>query len=44
MAGLGEPAVAPVSAAVSNAVYDAVGIRLRDLPFKPERVKVALQA
>jgi isoquinoline 1-oxidoreductase len=44
MAGLGEPAVAPVSAAVSNAVYDAVGIRLRDLPFKPERVKAALQA
>lgn len=43
MAGLGEPAVAPVSAAVSNAVYDAIGIRLRDLPFKPDRVKAALQ-
>jgi isoquinoline 1-oxidoreductase beta subunit len=42
MQGLGEPAICPVSAAISNAVYDAVGVRLRDLPFTPDRVKAAL--
>jgi CO/xanthine dehydrogenase Mo-binding subunit len=44
MQGLNEPAVCPVSAAISNAVYDAVGVRLRDLPFTPDRVQAALQA
>jgi isoquinoline 1-oxidoreductase len=44
MAGLGEPAVCPVSAAISNAVYDATGVRLRDLPFTPDRVQAALQS
>jgi nicotinate dehydrogenase subunit B len=44
MQGLGEPAVCPVSAAISNAIYDAVGVRLRDLPFNPDRVLAALQA
>jgi CO/xanthine dehydrogenase Mo-binding subunit len=44
MQGLGEPAVCPVSAAISNAVYDAIGVRLRDLPFTPDRVQAALQA
>lgn len=42
MGGVGEPFVAPIPAAVSNAVYDAVGIRLRDLPFTPDRVLAAL--
>lgn len=42
MGGIGEPFVAPVPAAVSNAVYDAVGIRLRELPFTPDRVLAAL--
>ncbi|MBV9354553.1 MAG: xanthine dehydrogenase family protein molybdopterin-binding subunit [Chloroflexi bacterium] len=42
MQGLGEPAVGPVSAAISNALYDAVGVRLRDLPFTPDRVLTAL--
>ncbi len=44
MQGLGEPAVGPVSAAISNAVYDAIGVRLRDLPFTPDRVKDAISA
>ena len=38
MQGLGEPAVCPVSAAISNAVYDLIGVRLRDLPFTPDKV------
>jgi len=42
MQGMGEPAVAPVSGAVSNAIYDAVGIRPRDLPFLPGKIMAAL--
>jgi nicotinate dehydrogenase subunit B len=44
MQGLGEPAVGPVSAAISNAIHDAIGVRLRDLPFTADRVQAALQA
>jgi CO/xanthine dehydrogenase Mo-binding subunit len=44
MQGLGEPAIGPVSAAISNAIYDAIGVRPRDLPFTPDRVQAALQA
>ena len=44
MQGLGEPAVASTTAAVANAVYDAVGIRLWDLPFTPDKVLAALAA
>ncbi len=42
MHGAGEPATCPTAAVISNAVYDAVGIRLRELPFRPDRVKAAL--
>ena len=41
MQGLGEPAVGPVSAAISNAIYDLVGVRLRDLPFTADRLQAA---
>lgn len=44
MQGIGEPAVGPVSAAISNAIYDAVGVRMRDLPFLPDKVLAALKA
>jgi CO/xanthine dehydrogenase Mo-binding subunit len=40
--GVGEAASAPVAAALSNAVFDATGVRLRTVPFRPERVKAAL--
>ncbi|MBV8651474.1 MAG: xanthine dehydrogenase family protein molybdopterin-binding subunit, partial [Alphaproteobacteria bacterium] len=40
--GVGEPATTLAAAAISNAVFDAAGIRLRRAPFTPERVKSAL--
>jgi CO/xanthine dehydrogenase Mo-binding subunit len=41
-AGLGEPATTPVAPAIANAIYQAVGIRLRKIPMTPEDVKTAL--
>ncbi len=41
--GAGEPAICPVTAAIGNAIFDATGVRLRDIPFTPERVRMALQ-
>lgn len=40
--GGGEPSTCPTAAVISNAVYDAVGVRLRQRPFRPERVKGAM--
>jgi carbon-monoxide dehydrogenase large subunit len=40
--GVGEPTTIPTAAAVANAVYDAVGVRVKDLPLTPERVYWAL--
>ena len=42
--GAGEAALKPMFAAVANAIYDATGVRLRRIPFKPERVLAALKA
>jgi nicotinate dehydrogenase subunit B len=42
--GAGEPASAVVSSAISNAVFDATGARLRSVPFKPGKVRTALQS
>ncbi len=36
--GVGEPPVVPVGAAIANAVFDAVGVRIPDLPITPERL------
>jgi nicotinate dehydrogenase subunit B len=41
-AGAGETAITLVAAAIGNAVFDATGARLRQVPFTPERVKAAL--
>jgi len=40
--GLGEPPVVPVFAAVANAVANATGVWLRDVPFTPQRVLQAI--
>jgi nicotinate dehydrogenase subunit B len=41
--GAGETAITVTPAAIGNAIFDATGVRLRDLPFTPERVKAALR-
>jgi CO/xanthine dehydrogenase Mo-binding subunit len=41
--GAGEPSTVTTAASVANAIFDAAGIRLRQIPFTPERVKSALQ-
>ena len=40
--GAGETAITLTAAAIGNAVFDATGARLREVPFTPERVKAAL--
>ena len=41
--GAGEPSAAVVPSAISNAVFDATGVRLRSVPYSPDKVKAALQ-
>jgi nicotinate dehydrogenase subunit B len=40
--GSGEACPGPAAAAVANAIFDAVGIRLREIPFTPDKVLAAL--
>jgi nicotinate dehydrogenase subunit B len=40
--GAGEASTTPVAAALANAVFDATGVRLRTVPFTPQRVKAAM--
>jgi nicotinate dehydrogenase subunit B len=40
--GAGEPAAAVVPSAISNAVFDAICVRLRSVPFTPDKVKAAM--
>ncbi|MFQ6014249.1 MAG: xanthine dehydrogenase family protein molybdopterin-binding subunit [Anaerolineae bacterium] len=41
--GVAETGISPVAAAVANAVYDAVGVRINSLPITPEKVLRALK-
>ncbi len=41
--GLGEPALAPTAAAIANAIYAAVGVRIKDLPITPEKILKGLR-
>ena len=40
--GAGEPSAAVIPSAISNAVFDATGVRLRSVPYTPAKVKAAL--
>jgi xanthine dehydrogenase molybdenum-binding subunit len=42
--GIGEPGCVPTAPAIANAIYDAVGVRMTDLPITPERVLAAIKA
>lgn len=41
--GVGEMGGTPTAAAIANAIYDAIGVRLTELPMTPERVLAALE-
>jgi nicotinate dehydrogenase subunit B len=41
--GAGEPSIIPIPAAISNAIFDATGARVRDIPLTAERVHHAIQ-
>lgn len=41
--GLGEPPRIPIAAAVANAVYNAIGVHIREIPMTPEKVLQALK-
>jgi CO/xanthine dehydrogenase Mo-binding subunit len=41
--GIGEPGLVPTGPAIANAIYDAVGVRIKDLPITPEKVLKALK-
>ncbi len=41
--GLGEPGLAPTAAAIANAIHDACGVRIRNLPLTAEKVYAELQ-
>jgi CO/xanthine dehydrogenase Mo-binding subunit len=43
-AGAAETPIVVVPAAIANAIFDATGVRLREIPFTPERVLNALKA
>jgi len=40
--GAGETTITLVASAIGNAIFDATGVRIRQIPFTPERVKAAL--
>jgi CO/xanthine dehydrogenase Mo-binding subunit len=42
--GSGEPAQAPIAAAIANAFFDATGVRIREAPMTPGRVRAVLDA
>jgi xanthine dehydrogenase molybdenum-binding subunit len=41
--GIGEPGCVPTAPAVANAIYDAIGVRIKDLPITPERILAAIR-
>jgi CO/xanthine dehydrogenase Mo-binding subunit len=41
--GIGEPGLVPTAPAIANAIYDAIGVRIRDLPMTPERILKAIK-
>jgi nicotinate dehydrogenase subunit B len=40
--GVGETAQGPTAAAIANAIHDAIGVRVRNMPFTPEQIIAAM--
>jgi CO/xanthine dehydrogenase Mo-binding subunit len=40
--GVGETAQGPTAAAIANAIYDAIGVRVRSMPFTQEQIVTAM--
>ncbi len=41
--GMGEASLLPTSAAIANAIYDAIGVRIKELPITPDKIINALK-
>ncbi len=41
--GIGEPGCVPSAPAIANAIYNAIGVRIKDLPITPEKILAALK-
>ena len=41
--GIGEPVMLPVAPAILNAIYDAIGVRITELPATPEKLIKAIR-
>jgi CO/xanthine dehydrogenase Mo-binding subunit len=41
--GIGEPGLVPSAPAIANAIYDAIGVRIKELPMTPERILKAIK-
>jgi len=41
--GIGEPGLVPTAPAIANAIYDAIGVRIKSLPITPEKILAALK-
>ncbi|GAI42267.1 unnamed protein product, partial [marine sediment metagenome] len=41
--GIGEPATIATTPAIANAIYDAIGVRIFDLPITPEKILKVLK-
>jgi xanthine dehydrogenase molybdenum-binding subunit len=41
--GIGEPGLVPTAPAIANAIQNAIGVKIRDLPITPEKILKALK-
>ena len=41
--GIGEMTTVPIAPAIANGIYDAVGVRIKDLPITPDKILSALK-
>lgn len=42
--GVGEPAIIPTAGAIANAIYNAIGVRIKNLPITPDKILMALNS